>query len=499
MKKIFLLLGLIGILATSCEDFLTIYPETSLSVPTFYKTEADFVQAINGAYAPTRGLIQTGRLYVLTEMHSDNTFFIRNPLFGARENFHDVAQHAVPTADGVTTNTFVQDTYRDLYRIIARSNQILATIDDVEFDAAVKSNIRGQALFLRAYSYFELVRLFGKAPLHLIPVTNRQEAALELSDAAALYAQIEKDAKEAILLLPPKSVQEPGRATSGAARMLLADAYMNLKRWSDAEILLKEIVASNEYHLMPAYDLAFSTSTQNFNNIESLFEIQFKEGSEGLAGNWFEEMIPRPITSEEMFSITGTSNVLARTYGEANNIPTPDIIAAYEDGDLRKEASISYIVLSQGFLGDTPLPYIQKYANKYALAGVHGMSWPVYRYSEVLLALAEVLEEQGKAGAMERLMEVRIRAGLTNEPTGDLGEAIFKERRVELAFENKRWYDLVRTGRAVEVMSAYGANLKANPLDYYFPPEASPYPQGFLEIRLTYGLPATEADVSPYF
>ncbi len=91
--------------------------------------------------------------------------------------------------------------------------------------------IKGQALFLRAFSYFELVRLFGHAPLHLVPVSTREEAALPLSDAAALYAQVKLDAEAAIQLLPPKSVQEAGRVTSGAARMLLADAYMNQGNW----------------------------------------------------------------------------------------------------------------------------------------------------------------------------------------------------------------------------------------------------------------------------
>ncbi|KJF43509.1 membrane protein [Draconibacterium sediminis] len=500
MKKIFILLGLIGLLTTSCDEFLTIYPETSLSVPTFYKTEADFTQAINGAYAPLRLLNnhEGGGMWVLTEMHSDNTIFQRLAQFGARERWHDVAQHAVPTADGVTANLYVKHAYVDLFQIIARSNQVLYTIDEADFDANAKDNIKGQAHFLRAFSYFQLVRLFGKAPLHLVPVTNRQEAALELSDAAALYTQIELDAKEAIQLLPVKSAQEAGRATSGAARMLLADAYMTQQKWSDAETQLMAIVNSDEYVLMPSYAEAFSESSANKNNMESLFEIQYKEGSEGLHGSWFYAMIPRPITAEEVGSITGTSNPLNIT-NEANNIPTPDIIAAYEEGDLRKDASIAYITLSNVLWKDGTYPYIKKYAKTHALHGNHGMSWPVYRYSEVLLALAEVLDEQGKPGAMDYLMQVRERAGLMNEPAGDLSDAIFKERRVELAFENKRWFDLVRTGRAVDVITAYGQRVKTNPGEYYFPEGEDPYPHGFQEIRLTYGLPASEADLSPNF
>jgi hypothetical protein len=499
MKKLILLLGLIGIFASSCDDTLNVFPETSLSVPTFYKTEADFTQAVNGAYAPLRSLNNTdgGGAFVLSEMHSDNAFFARNPFFGARDRWHDIAQHAVPTFDGVTTNLYVQREYTNCFQIIARANQVLATIDEAEIDAAVQSNLKGQALFLRAFSYFELVRYFGKAPLHLEPVTNREEAALPLASADELYAQIEMDAQEAIELLPPKSSQEQGRATIGAAQMLLADAYMMQERWSEAEPLLMAIVSSNEYMLMPAYELAFSTSTQNKNNLESVFEIQYKEGAEGLQGSFLYDMLPRPITAAEVGAITGTSNPLDIT-SEGNNIPTPDIIAAYEDGDLRKDATIGYVTLSNGLWRDGVYPYVKKYAKTHTLHGNHGMSWPVYRYSEVLLALAEVLNEQGKGGALGYLNQVRTRAGL-GEPVGDLGDAIFRERRVELAFENKRWFDLVRTGKAVEVMTAYGANLKANPGDYYFPDGEDPYPQGFQEIRLVYGLPASEADLSPHF
>ena len=114
-------------------------------------------------------------------------------------------------------------------------------------------------------------------------------------------------------------------------------------------------------------------------------------------------------------------------------------------------------------------PIIKKYVEPHALHLNHGMNWPVYRYAEVLLFMAEALEEQGNSGeAATFLNEVRARAGLGNF-TGDLEQAIFDERRVELAFENKRWFDLVRTGRAIDVITAYGNRIKANPLNYYYP------------------------------
>ena len=498
MKNIIIILGLVGFAMAGCQDnFLTITPETSLSSATFFKTEADFQQAVNGAYVPLRD-IANNQAWLLGEMHSDNTYYARNTLFGATEQQEDIADFAIPSDNGVTTNAHVRDQYRLDYQIIARTNQILSTIDDIDFDATSKANLKGQALFLRGYAYFELVRYFGSVPLHLTPVTTRQEAALPLSPSEDIYAQIVSDVTEATTLLPPKSQQEPGRATSGAAKTLLANVYIVQKKWSEAESLLMDVVNSNEYELMPDYADAFSTSTGNKNNMESVFEIQFKEGPDGLNGSFLYSFMPRPMSGEELETITGTSNPQPLN-GEGNNIPTPDIIAAYETGDARKDASIEYIKLEGSFWSDGVYPIIKKYAKTHALQGNHGMDSPVYRYSEVLLFLAEALNEQGKSSeAAVYLNKVRSRAGL-GDAQGDMTDAIYHERRVELAFENKRWFDLVRTGRAMDVITAYGNRIKADPFAYYYPVGAEPRSNAFTNISLLYALPADEADLSPNF
>ena len=483
----------------SCQDeFLTIIPETSLSSAIFFTSEADFQQAVNGSYVPLRAIVDN-EAWLLGEMHSDNTYFARNYLFGATEQQEDIADFAIPSDGGVTTNVHVRNQYQLDYQIIARTNQVLDQIDQVDFDATSKNNLRGQALFLRAYAYFELVRYFGSVPLHLAPVIEREGAALPLSPAEDIYARIIQDVTEAVGLLPPKSVQEPGRITSGAARTLLGNVYIQLERWAEAETVLQEVVSSNEYALMPDYADAFSTSTANKNNLESVFEVQFKEGADGLNGDFLYSFMPRPIAAEELVTITGTSNPQPLT-GEGNNIPTPDIIAAYEEGDRREEASIGYITIEGSAWADKTYPYIKKYAEEHALHGNHGMNWPIYRYSEVLLFLAEALSEQGKtAEAATYLNQVRTRAGLS-EVQGDMKEAIFRERRVELAFENKRWFDLVRTGQAIETITAYGNRILANPQAYYYPAGlAEPRSNAFSNISLLYALPAEEADLSPYF
>ncbi|GAB2544072.1 RagB/SusD family nutrient uptake outer membrane protein [Spirosoma aerophilum] len=503
MKTKLIATWLLGIALTGCQqDFLTAVPETALSSATFFKTEADFQQAVNGAYVPLR-FIFNERAWILGEMHSDNTYYARNILFGAVDPTENIADFAVPTANGVTANDNVLQQYRYDYQIIARTNQVLALIDNVQFTVpATKDNLKGQALFLRAFAYFELVRYFGKVPMHLIPVVGRLDAALPLASTEEIYTQIIKDVTEATKLLPNKAKQEAGRATSGAAKTLLANVYIVQKKWAEAETLMKDVVTNDGYTLTPDYNNAFSFSTSNKNNAESVFEVQYLEGSAGLNGNLIYRIVPTPITAAELAPITGTSNAQSLS-GENNNIPTPDIIAAYEPGDKRKDISIGYVTLSQSLRENKVYPYIKKLARPHALHNNTGTNWHVYRYAEVLLFLAEALNEQGKTGeAATYLNQVRTRAGLaatTATSQAAMRTAIYQERRVELAFENKRWFDLVRTGRVKEVITAYGARVKANPQDYYFPKGAVPPPNAFTVLDETYALPAVEAALTPYF
>jgi hypothetical protein len=497
MKARIIITCLLGFSITACNKFLEVPPETALSSQNFFTQEADFKQAVNGAYVPLRAIVNS--VVLLAEMHSDNLYYFRNILFGATEQQENISDFSVPTNNGITTNVYVTNQYRQDYQIIARTNQVLASIDKIEFSSdSVKNDLKGQALFLRAYAYFELVRYFGKAPLHLTPVIGRSDAALPLASEEELYAQIIKDATDAATMLLPKSKQEPGRATSGAAKTLLANVYIVQKKWAEAETLLMEVVSSNEYALMPEYADAFSGTSSNKNNIESVFEVQFMEGAGGYQGNIIYNFLPRPITAAELQPITGTSNPQPLS-GEGNNAPTPDIIAAYETGDKRKDASIAYVTLSGSLREDKVYPYVKKYAKPHATHNITGNNWPVYRYSEVLLFLAEALNEQGKPEAATYLNQVRARAGLAASTAPDLREAIFNERRVELAFENKRWFDLVRTGRAVEVITAYGNRVKSNPQAYYYPAGAVPPNNAFTNLDLVYGLPADEAALTPHF
>lgn len=220
-----LALGLSGCTA----GFLEITPETNLTSVTFFKTQADFEQAVNACYVPLR-TIYNDRSWLLSEMHSDNTYYARNTAFGATEQQEDLADFSIPVSGGLTTNTHVLNQYRQDYLIIARANQILDVIDKADFDATVKVNLKGQAQFLRAFAYFEIYRYFNKGPIHLIPVPNRTEAAAPMGTADDISKIIIGDLTGAIAGLKSKATQEAGRATSGAAKTLLANLYMIQKK-----------------------------------------------------------------------------------------------------------------------------------------------------------------------------------------------------------------------------------------------------------------------------
>lgn len=486
MKKIYSALLLMASLA-SCGDFLEIPSETSLSSDIYYKSQSDFEQAINGAYSLLRGLYSgADGAWAMGELRSDNTTYVYNPNDRGTISAEFVKDFIDDANNSVSYNKYVTN-----YSIISNVNYLLAPIDAVEFDQNAKNNIKGQAYFLRALAYLDLVQYFGSVPMHLEPVRSLNTATQPLASVEEVYAQIIDDANKAAELLPAKSAQEAGRATSGAANMILANVYINQNKWAEAENVLKKITG---YQLLPDYASVYETS--NKNNAESIFEIQYKQGNEGFNSWFFYTFLVQPITAEEVSAITGIPEVSRIV--EGYNIPTPDIIGAYEEGDLRKDASIG-ILTAHG----EQYPYIKKYCHPHDLTGNTDDNWPVYRYSEALLYLAEALNEQGKTTeAATYLNQVRNRAGLSNTTASNQSEmrtAIMNERRVELAFENKRWLDLIHYNVAEQVMKAYGERVKANPQAYYFPEGYGVAPQSYTNIRILFPLPAAEAALTTYF
>jgi tetratricopeptide (TPR) repeat protein len=489
MKNVRIFLLLVIVTFAGCDDsFLEVAPKTGLTEPIYFESQRDFEQAINGAYEPLRGLYNgTAGAWAMGELRSDNTTY--------KYNANDRGTiYPEEVADFIenSTNPLFDVKWSGNYRIISRVNQILDRIDGIEFDAAVKDNIKGQAYFLRAFAYFDLVQYFGEVPLHLKPAKTLDETALPLSPVDVIYTQMISDAQQAMELLPDKATQEKGRVTSGAAKALLGNVYIVQKNWEAAETILKSM---QDYALLNDYAAVFDPA--NKNNSESVFEIQFKQGTEGMASNFFYTFLVQPISAAEITVVTGIAEV-ARTI-EGYNIPTPDIINAYEPGDLREDASVAYITA-----GGQSYPYIKKYAHAHQLNNNTDDNWPVYRYAEVLLFIAEALNEQNDAEALTYLNMVHAHSRTGLSPLNISGqatirEAILQERRVELAFENKRWLDLVRAGKADEVMTAYGESLKADPQAYYFPAGITVPPAAYTNINLKFPIPASEVALNPYF
>lgn len=512
MRNKIILLGILGLLAVSCgDDFLTIPSQTALTDDIYYKNQADLQAAVNAVYAPLREMY-TGSTatsngataaYIMGEMHSDNARYILNPEFRATENQEQVADFIHLASNSVSTFKYQQN-----YSIIANANKVLATADDAEFDVeADRTNIKGQALCLRAFAYFDLVQYFGSVPLHLEPVTTFEGTALPLSSVEDVYTQITTDLNSAIDMLPVRSQQaDLGRVTKGTAQMILANVHMVQHNYAAAETLLRAIVSSGEYALMADYNAVFDPAFKN--NSESLFEIQYRQGTDGYSSTFCYGMFPYPMDQETVAGLTSVSDPMPLVQGEAFNAPSPDLMAVYEDGDVRFDASIGYTNDSHG----ATFPFCRKFLHPHLQLNNSDDNWPVYRFAEVLLFLAEAINEQGKpvSEALEFIntavgnspVSIRERAGLaplSASSQSELRDLIAHERRVELAFESKRWLDLVRTGKAVEVITAYGARVKADPAAYYFPTGYHAPDAAFGSIDLVWPLPAAEALYNPNF
>jgi len=490
INPILLSLPLLVVFA-GCDSVLDVKPSTFSGSTTYYQNQDQFVKAINGVYASIQGdYASGGHLVTWGEMRSDNTTFQYNEADRGGIHIEAFDEFMVTIDNGVVNNLWAS-----AYDDIKETNVILDRITDVSFrDEALKERIIGEAKFLRALSYFNLVRMFGGVPLMLHEVSEPSETFAEKRNSVdEVYQQIVNDLQDAIARLPESySGLDIGRATEGAARMLLADVHITRKNWQDALTQLREVEAMG-YSLLPNYADIFDPD--NKNNAESIFEIQFDGAIDGEASNFIYRYAPFNSGTD----IIPFGDLSFSSSGE--NIPTADLIRAYEPGDLRKDASIAWYVkegnaqYTDVALGDS-IPFVKKFWHPFDQPGRAHENFPVYRYAETLLMLAETLNELGQTGdAHQYINQVRVRADL--DPLQGLSQdqmrdAIARERRVELAFENKRWPDLIRTGKAVEVMNAHGMEMRSRS-----PRLGAAY--NVTENKLLLPIPEREMRLNPHF
>ena len=475
MKRI-LIIVIIAFAFTQCsKDFLDLAPISSPNSQNFYKTMSDFENALIGTYS----ILKTSGVYsdnfqLIGDLRSDNTEM------GTTASFR-IYNYDMSEFNDQVDNPITESVWNHHYRGITLANLILDNIDNIEAPEPSKEEIKGEAMFLRGLFYFNLVRVFGDVPL----ITNSLrtiEAAYGKgrTEKATVYKQIIDDFIYAEKALP-SSPKQVGRATKGASAALLGKVYLTLHDFNNAKIKLEAVINSNQYKLLNDYKDLWVAG--NKNHSESIFDVQFKRGSgTGTGSNFSESFTPYLYPYLPYYSTGG-----------GFNIPTLDLIASYEKNDLRKDASLREYYI---YNGDTIDGLAGRYCIKFYSMPTQGQgsddNWPVIRYADVILMYAEVLNEisfQPNGLAFQYLNRIRNRVGLPDKTSGNPNPnlsidsqdkfrlAIEQERRVELAFEGHRWFDLVRTGRAVEVMNP---KVKTTVKEYML---LLPIPQSQIEIN----------------
>jgi hypothetical protein len=468
MKKIISLLLLAGLGLSSCGDFLEQLPESNRTSANFYQTRADFYNALVGAYngLKRRGVYGngSGALMVLQEMVSDNTTFTntRQPVNSSTFEVDDLLF--------AKSNTLVQAAWTDLYAGIGRVNPILGRLSGANFAQADKDRFEGEARFLRALYYFHLVQLFGDVQLVTEPVDDPYGAnTLPRSSREDVYALVIDDLARAAALLPTTiTAAESGRASQWAAKALLGKVYLALGRHDLALPVLRDVNDNSGRQLMANFAQAFAPTTPFAANTEVIFAVQYKSGllPQGANAAGTQGDVERTQGSDmwSNWAPAGSGSLLGPNGGGGGgfNTPTPDLINAFEPGDARKEATL----LTSFTSGSTVIPsaYAVKFRQQGAVNNDADVDFPVLRFADVVLMYAEALNETGQPeAALAQLNRIRTRAklpALAGLDPAALRLALEQERRVELAFENHRWPDLVRTGRYVAVMAAKGYAVK---------------------------------------
>ncbi|MDX1641676.1 MAG: RagB/SusD family nutrient uptake outer membrane protein [Balneolaceae bacterium] len=445
-----------------CEDFLSVSPQGQLTQEAFPTTQEDALQATNAVYTTLRNWHYHSGGFPILDIMSDDAHKGSNP--------NDAANTVGPYDDFTYTPT--QDGldrwWNALYEGIKRANVVLERVEPIQMDEQLKNRYLAEASFLRALYYFDLVRAWGG-----VPMVTSLDVSFELprSSAEEIYDLIEQDLMFAIDNLPRKSEYGPnslGRATRGAAQALLAKVYLFQQNFTGAEEYALEVINSGEYGL--EQNFYHANGPEGEHGIESVFEIgAVATAGANNGGNQY----------ANTQGVRGTPN-----RGWGFNRPSVDLREAFGENDPRRDATIIELgevidgieILGDGttpdeYVDDNGFQQIESYNEKVWIPGTStntqfGHNRRLIRYADVLLVAAEALNENNKPGeALTYLNQVRERArqgnksilpDITETDKAALRDLIIEERRVELALEGHRFWDLVRTGKAPEVLGTYG-------------------------------------------
>ena len=490
MKTIPYIICAVAIITISgcSKSFLNVTPTSSITVANFYKSQLDIQQALNGVYAGLRDW-PVDIYWYLSEVRSPNYYITYD---GAQRDWYDLNNFQ----DNPQTQ-ILHDTWQSLYAMINRANEVLANIDQIPFSSqSLKTQYKAEVRFLRAFAYFQLVRLWGNVPIVDHVISPSEALTIKQSDPATVYKFItsEMNAIKDSLPVQYTNSADAGRADQWAVKGILAKVYLTMAGYplhqkdklDSAKALLQEIIShEGQYphlNLIPNYADLFGYKNDNLHNI---FEVQYISGGLGEGSTFPSQNIPPNLNA----SLVSVRSLLFNTSVQVSS----DLINSYDSNDLRFNVTIDTAYLTS----DNPpiiahTPFFKKFVD-FGIKLTNYDDWPenfpLLRYEDVLLMYAEVLNDEASTPpqqAIDILNRIRARAGLTPihpTTTQDFALALEKERRHEFADEGQYWFDLVRTDRAITVENAYmQATARNKTIDQH---------------NLFYPIPQTEIDIYP--
>lgn len=470
-KSYYLLLLTVFLVSGACDNILEEDPRDQIFKDNFFQTENDAIGAINSIYAhlnstsigPTFGGMYHSTYWVIQGLASDE---MNNRLAGAPQN-DELEQFRFDAANG---NFF--DVWSQAYRVIHNANFAIEGIVTMDLNDATKNSLLGEARFLRSMIYFDLVRMFGQVPLLLEGDAELRPTKNTIDE---IYEQIIADLQLAINGLPASySVGDGrGRATSGAARGLLAKVFLTRGNHQLAADNAAFVINSGAYRLWP--DFADMFKIDNENGQETLFGVGFGDAGGAISfwevGQFNVRLLPR-----ELRSVVPGANV------QGWQVATEDLYNSFDANDRRR--AVTFMTTAGGDALEDP--HIRKYwdEEREPTPGNTEADFPYLRYADILLIYAEALNELNggpTSEAYDAINAIRQRArfdgtaeqpvltDLTNLNQEEFRDAVLLERRREFVGEGHRWFDLVRMGKLQELVPLAKEGVSPRPTDILFP------------------------------
>lgn len=409
MKKIFILIT--GLMFFASCDVLDVKPYDRISDDAAFKDKEGIEKGILGAYAPFQNFSYYGRAYLIfSDLSADN---LENPVDGTSADYREIDNNNI-----LPENGGVLGIWSSAFESINNANNVIAHVPGMsDMTEEEKQVALGELYFIRALNHFNLMVYFGDVPIKITPTLSPADVNIPRKPKAEVYAQIVEDLEYAADHLTTSSVKV--RASKYAAVALLARVHLYMENYAEAIARATEVIDDGGYTLIENYIDVFTDGSA-----ESIFEIDFTVQNRNRIAEY---NFPK--------SLNGRREVA----------PTSDIVNAFESGDERNAASIKF---------EGSLPYAIKYDD--LSTGADNVI--VLRLSEMYLIRAEANAKltQNLSSVQDDINTIRDRAELGDTPANtfpELLEAIEQERWVEFAFEGHRWFDLVRTDRAMDVLA----------------------------------------------